>query len=173
MDKQIFESKYRGLIKRLGKERIFNDDYINNAAGSLRVEMFQEDIINKVFKELSDENPQKVDLSTKIIRGLYWAEFQKQRKEETSGERHVCKYKLCNGMGLVITEKKVGDIIVNYGFRCICFMGHWHDEKILMWNNKYKEKGHSINKEDVYVEPKDEIEHDASNIKWDKAGKKI
>jgi len=152
MELHVFITGYETLRNRLNKKQI-TDSYIENVAKALKVEYWDEDIYREVIQDLSLENPYKADISAQVISNKYYLKRRDKMSFEEL-EHKQCRYKLCDGTGIVWAKKKekLLNYEIDYVFRCKCEMGHNNNYKIPLWSEEKADRGFIWNKDMVYIE---------------------
>jgi len=152
MDVEQYKDGYKALRDRLNKRQI-TDSYIDNSADSFMVIHWDGDVYREVIKDLSLDNPYKADISAGNIRSLYYQKI-KIKSGYVIGVLKECKYKLCDGAGLIMTtiQHDFYPYPTEAVFRCKCMMGQNHSDKISMWSDDKHNKGYRINRDMVYLE---------------------
>lgn len=101
----------------LGK-KLITDEYINYNANALNVRFWDEDVVDRIFSQIMQEDPYKADISAQSIRTAYYK--LSSPAQIGCGE---CKHDLCDGSGYVGVEKLVDGKWYEYFCRCSCDAG--------------------------------------------------
>jgi hypothetical protein len=144
MDANNFISTWAQAAKILSKRNI-SQEYIEFNTRKLRVDDWDEKIVKEVFDELCSGDPNECKLDADSIKARYWNKYRATKGVITDNEPKPCKQNLCNGKGLIKTEKKVAGYNwpLDYIWRCPCVLGvNVHVGVPLYEHQKAKALGH-------------------------------
>lgn len=162
MNTHDFQETWKVVRDRLGK-RAITDKYIEYNSDLSK--NWNEKIVQEMFAELSSANPSKTELDVSQIKSIYWSKFR-DAESPKNGSLKECSHGICNGFGIVIAEREkplygVNGYTEECAFRCTCFMGNNHSDRITKWSEEKKLERWLIKQDSVYV---DGLESKQQNI---------